>query len=72
MTLTCEIWLSKKNLVVPEAANEVEQFTHCNKPSFARARLDSKKMSTHHLSMVKVALEFRPRTDFKPEHLHGY
>ena len=22
--------------------------------------------------MVKVALEFRPRTDFKPEHLHGY
>ena len=43
MTLTCELWLSKKNLVVPEAANEVEQFTHCNKPSFARARLDSKK-----------------------------
>ena len=137
MTLTCQLWLSKKNLVVPEAANEVEQFTHCNKPSFARARLETccyliskqirelytfgghcwffgtnhvlcvrqvssvswrphypeshlsvctvalinsptrvnwlfEEMSVHYLSMIKVALEFRPRTDFKPEHFHGY
>ena len=41
MTLTCQLRVSKKNLVVPEAANEVEQFTHCNKPSFARARLET-------------------------------